>query len=113
MDSVFYLTVALALVALCWLSVKSGRLARRVGFLRFAKALGAFIAAVAGAIIGFVARRRPSASTAVQDKVALAAEEDNRDKAWDKVGAVSVPEQYVHHSDPEVSGLAQAHLDDD
>lgn len=113
MDSVFYLTAALGLVALCWLSVKSVRMIRRIGFLRFAKGLGAFIASVAGAIIGLVARRRPGTSTAVEDKVALAAEEDYHDKAWDKVGAVSAPEQYLHHSDPEVSGLAQAHLDDD
>lgn len=111
-----YLTLAIAvlgLVTLFWLSVKSVHSIRRVGVLRFGKALGAFIAAVVGAIIGLAARRRPSASTGAGEGVALATEEDPRDKAWEKVGAVSVPEQYVHHPDPEIAGLAQAHLDDD
>lgn len=113
MDYLTFIIAVLGLVTLFWLSAKSVHTIRRVGFLRFAKALGAFIAAVAGAIIGLAARRRPSASTGKGERVALASEEDQRDKAWDKVGAVSVPEQYVHHSDPEISGLAQAHLDDD
>lgn len=109
-----YIVIALGLVAAIYVFTKAVGIARRIGLLGLLKALGVLIAGLVAAF-GKLMIGRDSVSVEPSPNGASGSpEEDDRwTKAWDKVGAVSAPEQYLHHPDPEVSGLAQAHLDDD
>lgn len=116
MGNTTYLIAALGLLVVLYVSVKSLRAIRRVGFLRFIKALGGLVAASIGAFGSLVGGRESGPATRSPKGSAVFPIEDGDDhwdKTWDKVGAVSAPEQYVHHPDAEVSALAHSQLDDD
>jgi hypothetical protein len=110
MDNAVYPILALALAGLIYVSVKTVLIVRHAGFLRLGKALGAYVVAIACACTRLFGTRAVGAP-----QRALEVPEDGHDwnRTWDKVGAVAAPEQYLHHPDQEVSGLARAHFDDD
>lgn len=115
-DNMTYLIITLGLAGILYVSVKSLRAIRRVGFLRFIKALGGLVAASVGAFGKLVGGRESGPATRSPKGSAVFPIEDGDDhwdKTWDKVGAVSAPEQYLHHPDAEVSALAHSQLDDD
>lgn len=107
-----YVLIAFTILAAVYVTAKAAGAIRRVGLWRLLKATSALTAGIALAF-GRLFGRRDRASGVIEASGDALKESDHSTKAWDKVGSVSVPEQYVHHADPEVSGLAQAHLDDD
>ena len=116
MDNMTYLIITLGLTGILYVSVKSLRAIRRVGFLRFIKALGELVAASVGAFGRLAGGRESGPATQSPKGSAVFPIEDGDghwDKTWDKVGAVPAPEQYLHHPDAEVSALAHSQLDDD
>jgi hypothetical protein len=109
-----YVVIALGLVAAFYVFAKAVGIARRIGLLGLLNALGVLSARFVAAFGKLIGGRDSVSPESYPNGASSGPAEDGRwTKAWDKVGAVSAPEQYLHHSDPEVSGLAQAHLDDD
>lgn len=115
MDKMTFLIAALGLLVVLYALLKSLRAVRRVGFLRFIKAFGGLVAASVGAFGRLAGGREsgPATQSSKGSAVSPIEDDDHWDKTWDKVGAVSAPEQYLHHPDAEVSALAHSQLDDD
>lgn len=114
MDNVTFILIVLGLAAAAYVIAKAVGILGRRGLSGTLRSVSLLIVGLVLAFGKLFTGRESRATEVSSDGPGDAPGEEYRStEAWDKVGAVSAPEQYLHHADSQISGLAQAHLDDD